>query len=230
MTQFPLGDNLHAARKARDENYAGTLSSGLLVWFTSDRRFTLPACALAAGSALIALCALVAPAVVLDPRADYHRHDLLSPMLGRTYTGVWIVLLVVLLGGVLAGAASTWSGGPAPHRRGNPLLVAACLTVALAAIAVSVFLLAHTFDLALEAQGRVAPIPMPKGAHGWNPGPFWPYVAFAGPALWLCLAAGLVNLVASLVLVLRAIVTGRTPVTLSLKQANEARHLTSPST
>ena len=48
MSQFPLHDNLHDARQARAEGYAGTVSDARLVWLPPGRPLTLPTIALAA--------------------------------------------------------------------------------------------------------------------------------------------------------------------------------------
>ena len=230
MTQFPLHDNLRDARRARAEGYAGTVSDARLVWLPPGRPMTLPAVALAAVSTLIALLSLALPAVGLAPDAASGGSDLLSPRLGYHYPTLWVAVCAVPVAGALAVAAATWSGGPAPRRRGNPALVLASALCGLAAVAASVFLLAHTAELALGALGRSGPFFMPKGAHGWQPGPLWPYSASPGPALWTALAAGLVCLLPPGLLCLSA-TTGRARcVGRPSDRSGTPRHLTSTST
>jgi hypothetical protein len=230
MTQFPLHDNLRDARRARAEGYAGTVSDARLVWLPPGRPMTLPVVALAAVSALIALLSLALPVVGLAPDAASSGSDLLAPRLGYHYRALWIAVCAVLVAGALAVAAATWSGGPAPRRRGNPVLALASALFALAAVAASVFLLAHTADLALGALGRSGPFFMPTGVRGWRPGPLWPYSASPGPALWASLAAGLVCLVPPGLLCLSA-TTGRARSVNRVSDDNRrSRHLTSTST
>jgi hypothetical protein len=230
MSQFPLHDNLHDARQARAEGYAGTVSDARLVWLPPGRPLTLPTIALAAIAALTALLSLTLPVVGLAGEAETSGSDLLSPRLGHHYPTLWIAVCAVLAAGALAVAAATWSGGPAPRRRGNPALVLASTLFGVAAVAASIFLLAHTADLALGALGRSGPFLTPKGAHGWQPGPLWPYSASPGPALWLSLAAGLISLLPAALLCVSTTAGRARSVSRPSDHSGRPRHLTSAST
>jgi len=206
MTPFPLSDNLRDARRARSEGYAGTVNDARLVWFSRDRRFTVPAVALSAMAALTALSALALPVVGLAPQAEHSDADFLSPRLGYHYAVVWVAVIAVFAAGALAVAASSWSGGPAPRRQGNPVLIAASALFGLVAIATTVFLLTHTADLAVDAIDLTGNFLTPKGH--WDPGPLWPYRASPGPALWVCFAAALASLVPPVLLAVNALSGG----------------------
>jgi len=230
LTQFPLNDNLRDARLARRKGYAGTINDARLVWFTRDRRFTVPAVTLSAIAALTALCALALPVVGLARYTGYQNTNFLSPRLGYHYGSVWVAVLAVLAATVLAVAAASWSGGPAPRRHGNPVLVAASVVLGLVAIATTVFLLAHTADLAMEALSNTGPerLLIPKG--GWQPGPYWPYRARPDLALWACLAAGIVSLAPPVLLTVNALTGGARAASRAPADGREVGHLTGAST
>jgi hypothetical protein len=230
MTQFPLNDNLRDARRARREGYAGTINDMRLVWFTRDRRFTVPAVTLSAIAALTALFALALPVVGLARYTGSQDTVFVSPRLGYHFGTMWVAVLAVLAATALAVAAASWSGGPAPRRHGNPVLVAASALLGLASVAAAVYLLRHTGILALGALEHTGPFLTPKGAHGWQPGPYWPYRARPGLALWVCLAAGLVSLAPPVLLAVSALAGGARATSRAPADGREVGHLTSAST
>jgi hypothetical protein len=205
MTQFPLNDNLRGARRARAEGYAGGFGDRRLSWLLADRRLTAPAVALAAAGSLLSLAALALPVVGLAADVPHpQRADRLAPLLGYHHGGLWLAVGLVLLAALLAAAAASFAGGPASRGRGVPLLAFACALAALAGIAAVAFLLTHTAGLAAHAYDLSGPHLLPKGLR-YEPPAFWPYAATPGPALWTCLAAGVVVLAASLPLVVNLV-------------------------
>jgi len=200
MTQFPLNDNLRGARQARAEGYAGGFGDRRLSWLLPDRRLTAPAVALAAAGSLLSLAALALPVVGLAAEALHPRRaDRLAPLIGYHHGGLWLAVCLVLLAARLAAAAASFAGGPTSRGRGVPLLAVACALAALAAIAATAILLTHTAGLAAHAYDLSGPHLIPKGLR-YEPPAFWPYAATPGPALWTCLAAGVLLLAASLLL------------------------------
>jgi hypothetical protein len=203
MTQFPLGDNLRGARRARVEGYAGTFGDGRLSWFLPNRRLTASAVAVSALASLLALAALVTPVVGLAPDGMHSgRANALSAMLGYHYGGVWLAICLVLLAGVLTVAAASWGGGPATRQRGNPILVGACGLASLAAVAAAASLLGHSAELAQQVLANAGPGVAPKG-YAPPPEP-WPYLATPGLALWTCLAAAIAALAPPVLLAVNA--------------------------
>lgn len=208
MTQFPLIDNLGDARRARSEGCSGTIRDARLSWFSGDRRIPVTVVACAAAASLLAVSALRMPAIAIDGYASGNAESaLLLPMMGQRYAGVWLLLAAVLASALVAIAAATWSGAPADGGAGNPALVAASAVLAVVALAVALYLFAHTADLARAALGvsGTGRILLPKGTH-WQPGPLWPYVAAPGLALWTCLAAAIISLVPAALLGARLVV------------------------